>query len=107
LRLGTEGYSPSVLRKAVRRAGKSASFRDASEDLEELLQVSICPSHLLKIAERIGREWAAARDADARAFRRGRPAADYARPPQVTVASIRRKSTAWPRSPFSSSVRFG
>src|SRR5262245_11156830 len=37
LHLGTEGYSPAVLRKAVRQAGKSASFRDASEDLKELL----------------------------------------------------------------------
>src|SRR5262249_18763278 len=50
LHLGTEGYSPSVLREAVRQAGKAASFRDASDDLKELLQVSICPSHLLKLA---------------------------------------------------------
>lgn len=72
----------------MRQAGKSPSFRDASEDLEELLQVAICPSHLLKLAERIGREWAAARDADVRAFRGGRLAADYAQAPQVATVMV-------------------
>jgi hypothetical protein len=72
----------------VRQAGKATSFRDASEDLKELLQVSICPSHLLKLAERVGREWAAARDAEVRAFRAGRLAADYAQPPQVATVLV-------------------
>jgi hypothetical protein len=85
LRLGTEGYSPSVLRKAVRQAGKATSFRD---DLKELLHVSIGPSHLFKLAERIGREWAAARDADVRAFRAGRLTADYAQPPRVATVLV-------------------
>jgi hypothetical protein len=72
----------------VRQAGKAASFRDASDDLKELLQVSICPSHLLKLAERVGREWAGARDADVRAFRAGRLAADSAQPPQVATVLV-------------------
>jgi hypothetical protein len=88
LRLGTEGYSPAVLRKAVRQAGKATSFRDASDDLEELLQVSICPSHLQKLAERIGGEWGTARDADVQAFRKGQLATDYAQPPQVATVLV-------------------
>jgi hypothetical protein len=88
LHLGTEGYSPTVLRKAVRQAGKATSFRDASDDLKELLQVSICPSHLLKLAERIGREWTTARDADVRAFRGRRLATDYAQPPRVATVMV-------------------
>ena len=88
MHLGTEGYSPTVLRKAVRQAGKAMSFRDASDDLEELLQVSICPSHLLKLAERIGREWASVRDADVQAFRRGRLTADYAQAPTVATVMV-------------------
>lgn len=88
LGLGTEGYSPTVLRKAVRQAGKAPSFQDASGDLEELLQVSIGPSHLLKLAERIGREWATARDADVQAFRNGRLASDYAQAPQVATVMV-------------------
>src|SRR5436190_51363 len=69
LRLGTEGYSPTVLRKAVRQAAKASSFRDASDDLKELAGVAICPTHLGKLAERVGREWADRRDADVEAFR--------------------------------------
>jgi hypothetical protein len=88
LHLGTEGYSPTVLRKAVRQAGKALSFQDASDDLEELLQVSICPSHLFKLAERIGREWASARDADVQAFRTGQLAADYAQAPVVATVMV-------------------
>src|SRR5437868_3190146 len=72
LRLGTEGYSPAVLRKAVRQAGKASSFQDASDDLKELAQVVISPQHLGKVAERIGRAWATARDADVQAFREKR-----------------------------------
>jgi hypothetical protein len=88
LHLGTEGYSPTVLRKAVRQAGKALSFQDASDDLEELLQVSICPSHLFKLAERIGREWASARDADVQAFRTGQLAADYAQASVVATVMV-------------------
>ena len=66
--MGTEGYSPTVLRKAVRQASKASSFRDASDDLKELAQVTMCPTHLGKLAERIGREWAQKRDADVDAF---------------------------------------
>jgi hypothetical protein len=88
LHLGTEGYSPTVLRKAVRQAGKATSFQDASDDLEELLQVSICPSHLLKLTERIGREWTSARDADVQAFRSGRLATDYAQAPRVATVMV-------------------
>ena len=44
LRFGTEGYSPTVLRKA-RASGEqgASSFRDASDDLKELAQVTMCP----------------------------------------------------------------
>jgi hypothetical protein len=64
-----EGYSPQVLRKAVRQASKAASFADASEDLRELAGISISPAHLERLAERIGSEWAAVRDAEVAAFR--------------------------------------
>jgi len=88
LRLGTEGYSPAVLRKAVRQAGKASSFADASDDLKELAQITISPHHLGKVAERIGREWAVVRDAEVQAFRDNRLAAEYAQPPQVATVSV-------------------
>ena len=105
LHLGTEGYSPTVLRKAVRQAGKALSFQDASDDLEELLRVSICPSHLFKLAERIGREWGSARDADVQAFRTGRLASDYAQAPVVAVMPAPSNGIPRPRIPTSSPRR--
>ena len=72
----------------MRQAGKAASFKDASDDLRELAQIPICPAHLGKLAERIGREWAAARDADVQAFRNNQLAAEYAQPPQVATVSV-------------------
>jgi hypothetical protein len=84
--LGTEGYSPTVLRKAVRQASKASSFRDASDDLAELAQVTICPTHLGKLAERIGREWAQKRDADVAAFKTNALSAECV--PTARVAAV-------------------
>jgi len=88
LQLGTEGYSPAVLRKAVRQAGKAPSFQDASDDLKELAHIAICPTHLGKVAQRIGREWAAIRDGEVQAFRNDQLAPAYAQPPQVASVSV-------------------
>jgi hypothetical protein len=62
--LGAEGYSPGVLRKAVRQAACAASFHEASDDLKALVELSISPSHLQRLGERVGREWRDARDAE-------------------------------------------
>src|SRR5262245_39338719 len=43
LSLGTEGYSPALLGKAVRQASKASSFAEASDDLKELADVEISP----------------------------------------------------------------
>ena len=68
LRLGTEGYSPALLAKAVRQARKASSFEDASDDLRELAGVEISATHLQRLSERIGREWAKARDEEVEKF---------------------------------------
>lgn len=60
----------------MRQASKASSFRDASDDLKELAGVKICPTHLGKLAERIGREWMQKRDADVDAFRTNTLAAE-------------------------------
>jgi hypothetical protein len=77
-----------VLRKAVRQAGKAPSFQDASDDLRELAQVTISPHHLGKLAERVGREWAAARDADVQAFRQNQLPATYTQAPRVATVMV-------------------
>ena len=45
LNLGTEGYSPQVLQKAVRQAAK-VSFQEASDDLHELASIAVSAMHL-------------------------------------------------------------
>ena len=69
LELGTEGYSPLVLSQAVRQASKAASFAEASDDLRELARIEISPTHLQRVSERIGVEWAQSRDGDVEKFR--------------------------------------
>ena len=86
--MGTEGYSPSLLRKAVRQAAKAASFKDASEDLRELAGFSISATHLQRLGERIGHEWQQARDADIEAFREDRLARAYDKAPQVAAVML-------------------
>jgi hypothetical protein len=72
----------------VRQAAKAPSFKEASEDLRELAGLSVGPSHLQRLGERIGREWAAARDADVAAFREGRLSAARAQPARVATVMV-------------------
>jgi hypothetical protein len=86
--LGTEGYSPSVLRKAVRQAAKAASFRDASADMAELAEVAISATHLQRLSERVGGEWADVRDSQVEAYRAGTLVRDYEAAPAVAAVML-------------------
>jgi hypothetical protein len=77
-----------VLQKAIRQAAKAPSFREASADLADLLQVTLSPSHLGKLAGRIGTEWATARDADVQAFQGGLGKVQHAEAPQAAVVMV-------------------
>ena len=77
-----------LLRKAVRQAGKAASFKDASEDLRDLAAVAISPSHLQRLSERIGTEWAQARDAEVQAFRERKLARGYRKAPAAAAVML-------------------
>jgi len=72
----------------VRQAARAASFQEASEDLRELAGLAVSPSHLQRLSGRIGREWAAARDADVAAFRAGRLSAARAQPARVATVMV-------------------
>jgi hypothetical protein len=88
LRLGTEGYSPSLIRKAVRQASKAASFKEASEDLKELAGFAISATHLQRVTERIGGEWEQQRDAEIQAFQEDRLARSYEKAPRVAAVML-------------------
>lgn len=86
LRLGTEGYSPAVIDKAVRQAAKASSFADASDDLRELAEIEISATHLQRLSERIGEEWIEVRDEDVERFRAGELSRTYKEPPRGAAA---------------------
>jgi hypothetical protein len=86
LRLGTEGYSPAVLAKAVRQASKAASFAEASDDLWELADLKISPTHLQRLSERIGEEWVEVRDEEVEKFCKAELERTYKEPPKGAAA---------------------
>jgi len=84
--LGTEGYSPVVLAKAVRQASKTSSFAEASDDLRELAEIEISATHLQRLSERVGAEWAEVRDDEVEKFRQAKLERAYKEPPRGAAA---------------------
>jgi hypothetical protein len=76
------------LEKAVRQASQAASFKAASEDLKALAEVSISPTHLQRLSERVGQEWAQARDREVQAFREDKLVCAYAAAPPATAVML-------------------
>ena len=87
LRLGTEGYSPAALRKALHAAARD-SFQQASADLAALAGLTISPSHLQRLALRFGSEWASHRDAEVQAFRDKKLRVAYQAAPHVASVML-------------------
>ncbi len=75
-----------VLAKAVRQASKAPSFAEASDDLGELAEVRISATHLQRLSERIGEEWAEIRDEDVEKFRKAELERTYKEPPRGAAA---------------------
>jgi hypothetical protein len=88
LQLGTEGYSPSLLRKIVRQGSKASSFREAAEDLQELAQVTISPTHVRRLCQRIGQEWAYRQVQEVHAYQERQLPRGYQASPTVAVVML-------------------
>jgi hypothetical protein len=88
LQLGTEGYSPRLLRKIVRQGGQAPSFREAAEDLRELAEVSISPAHVRRLCERLGREWVQRQDQETAAYQQDQLPRGYQAPPRVAAVML-------------------
>jgi hypothetical protein len=88
LKLGTERYSPRILEKGVRQASRAASFKEASEDLKALAEVSISPTHLQRLSERVGQEWVQERDREVQAFRQDQLLCAYAAAPPAAAVMV-------------------
>jgi hypothetical protein len=87
LQLPSEGYSLAALRKALHAAARD-SFREGSTDLKVLAGLAISPSHLQRLAVRLGTEWAALRDAEVQAFQGKRLRGAYQAAPPVAVVML-------------------
>lgn len=75
-----------MLAKAVRQASKAASFAEASDDLWELADLKISPTHLQRLSERIGEEWVEVRDEEVEKFRKAELERAYREPPKGAAA---------------------
>lgn len=72
----------------VRQASKAASFAEASDDVREWAGVSISTSHLQRLSERVGQEWAEVRDRQVETFQQGKLACAYAESPRVAAVML-------------------
>jgi len=75
-----------VLAKAVRQASKASSFAEASDDLRELAEIEISATHLQRLSERIGAEWAEVRDEAVEKFRQAKLERAYKESPRSAAA---------------------
>ena len=73
---------------AVRQAAKAASFKEASDDLKALAEVSIGATHLQRLSERVGKEWAQARDQEVQAFREDKLLSAYQAAPKAAAVML-------------------
>jgi hypothetical protein len=88
LQLGTEGYSPRLLRKIVRQGGTAPSFQEAAADLQELAELTISPAHVRRLCERLGREWAERQEQEAAAYQQDQLPRGYQAPPKVATVML-------------------
>ena len=72
----------------MRQSSKAASFKEASDDLEALAEVSISPTHLQRLSERVGKEWAQQRDREVQAFREDKLVCAYAAAPPAAAVML-------------------
>jgi hypothetical protein len=72
----------------VRQAAKAASFKDASDDLQDLADLPIGPTHLQRLSERSGRAWQQDRDAEVQQYQAQQLPRAYAEKPAVAAVML-------------------
>jgi hypothetical protein len=88
LKLGSEDYSPSLLKKIEYAGGNAQSFPVASEALERLAEFTISSKHVERLTERLGKERAAERDKAAAAMKARKLRSSYKQAPAVAVVML-------------------
>jgi len=88
LGLGTEGYSVALLTKIEYAGANLGSFEQAAESLGRLAELPISAKHVQRLTERLGRERAAARDAEVARLQAGRLSPRRPEPPAVAAVHL-------------------
>jgi len=88
LKLGSEDYSPGLLKKIEYAGGNGRSFETAAEFLGRLAECSISSRQVERLTERLGKERAAERDVAAAAMQLGRLRSAYKQAPAVAVVML-------------------
>ena len=86
--MGSEGYSPGVLKKIEYAGGNNRSFAAAAESLEKLAEFSISAKHVERVTERLGRERGGLRDAAALTMEKRLLHSKYKQAPAMAVIFI-------------------
>lgn len=88
LQLGSSRRSPEVLKRTVEQGGNSSSFKQASQQLQRLLNVEIGAKETQRLTEQTGRQWVAIRDAQVEQFKHGKLERLHAQAPQAAVIMV-------------------
>jgi hypothetical protein len=88
LKLGSENYSPGLMKKIEYAGGNGRSFESGSEMMERLSEISISARHIERLTERLGKERSAERDRAAAAMEARKLRAAYKEPPAVAVVML-------------------
>ena len=88
LKLGSEDYSPGLLKKIEYAGGNARSFEAAAESLEKMAEASISARHVERLTERLGKERSGERDKAAEAMRKRKLHAKYKQAPAVAVVML-------------------
>ena len=88
MKLGSEDYSPGLLKKIEYAGGNHRSFETGAESLLRLAEFPISAKHVERLTERLGKERAAARDQSAAAMEARQLRSKYKQAPAVAVISV-------------------
>lgn len=88
MKLGSEGYSPGLLKKIEYAGGNSRSFEVAAQSLQRLAECSISSRHVERLTEKLGRERAAEQKVASAAMQVGKLRSAYKQAPAVAVVML-------------------
>jgi len=88
LKLGSEDYSPGLLKKIEYAGGNGRSFEAAAQSLSRLAEFAISARQVERVTERLGKERARERDACAGAMAQRKLRWAYQQPPAVAVVML-------------------